>query len=77
MNLKSELEKITFENLDKTIKVFEKTMGDISNGINSFQNGMDDMLHELESDFERSDKRRKTREQKDRDNLKKIWGNKK
>jgi len=77
MNLKSELEKITFENLDKTIKVFEKTMGDISNGINSFQNGMDDMLHELESDFERSDRRAKIREQKDRDNLKKIWGNKK
>ncbi len=73
MNLKSIF---TFENLDKALKSIDKNMISISNGINTFGKGMDDMLNELSSDIEKSNRRARSREQKDKANIQKIWGKK-
>ena len=56
----------------------------IDNGINTFNkiiqnfgNSMDTMTKELSSDIEKSKQTSKIREQKDKENLEKIWGKRK
>jgi len=55
-------------NISKGIDTFNKVIQD-------FGNSMDTMTRELSSDVEKSHRESKAREQKDRENLKKIWGN--
>jgi len=59
-------------------------MKNIDNGINTFNkiiqnfgNSMDTMTKELSSDIEKSKQTSKIREQKDKENLEKIWGKRK
>ena len=74
MNFKSILEKIgkeiTFKNMDKLFKEFDK-------GMSVFNKCMNDMLSELSLDIERSNERSKAETAKNQRNLDKIWGSSK
>lgn len=71
------LKKFNLTNLDKALLKLEKGFTTFQKGMNQFSKSMDDMMDELSSDFKKSDRRRKSRAIKDRENLDKIWGNKK
>jgi len=76
MNFKKLLKKFNLKNLDKALNKMEKIFTAFSNGLNSFNKGMDDMMDQLSSDFKKSDRRKKSRAIKDRENLDKIFGSK-
>jgi len=63
------LKKFNIKNISKGIDTFNKVIQD-------FGNSMDVMTRELSSDMEKSNRESKARAQKDRENLKKIWGSK-
>lgn len=69
------LKKFNFENLDKALNKLEKGFSAFSKGLNSFNKGMDDMTNQLKTDFEAQDKRHSERETRNKEHLKKIWGN--
>jgi hypothetical protein len=62
--------KFNMMNISKGIDTFNKVIQD-------FGDSMDAMTQELSSDVEKSNREFKVREQKDRENLKKIWGDEK
>jgi hypothetical protein len=64
------LKKISMKNIDNGINTFNKI-------IQNFGNSMDTMTKELSSDIEKSKQTSKIREQKDKENLEKIWGKRK
>ena len=55
------------KNINQGISVFNKAVQD-------FGDSMDTMTRELSSDIEKSDKESASREQKNKENLDKIWG---
>ena len=63
------LKKINVENLDKGMEVFNKAIQD-------FGDSMDSITRELSSDIEKSNNESKIREQRNKENLDKIWGTK-
>ena len=77
MYYKDFLKKFNSENLDKYLKKFDKGMSVFNKAVKDFGDSMDGVTKEFSSDIEESNKRRKEYERKDRENLKKIWGDKK
>ena len=69
MKLESILKIINMKNINQGITVFNKTVQD-------FGDSMDRMTRELSSDIEKSKKESVAREQKNKENLDKIWGKK-
>ena len=61
---------INIKNIDQGISTFNKLVQD-------FGDSMDKMTGELSSDIEKSKQTSKIREQKDKENLEKIWGKRK
>ena len=68
--LASFLSKFTLKNFDKGMSVFNKAVKD-------FGDSMDVVTKEFSSDIEKSNKRASEQERKNKENLKKIWGDKK
>lgn len=60
---------INMKNINQGINVFNKAVQD-------FGDSMDTMTRELSSDIEKSKKESVAREQKNKENLDKIWGKK-
>ena len=58
---------INMKNINQGINVFNKAVQD-------FGDSMDTMTRELSSDIEKSNKESVAREQKNKENLDKIWG---
>ncbi len=69
MKLESILKIINMKNIHQGINVFNKAVQD-------FGDSMDKMSSELSSDIEKSKKESVAREQKNKENLDKIWGKK-
>ena len=69
------LKKFNFKNLDKALDKIEKGFTAFSKGMNQFNTMMDQMTKELKTDFEKQNKRHSERESRNKENLKKIWGN--
>ncbi len=69
MKLESILKIINMKNIHQGITVFNKAVQD-------FGDSMDTMTRELSSDIEKSKKESVAREQKNKENLDKIWGKK-
>ncbi len=67
--LKSIFKIINMKNINQGVTVFNKTVQD-------FGDSMDTMTRELSSDIEKSKKEYVAREQKNQENLDKIWGKK-
>jgi hypothetical protein len=69
MTLKNILKIINMKNIEQGISAFNKTVQD-------FGDSMDKMTREMSRDIEKSNKESKSREQKNKENLDKIWGKK-
>ena len=61
------LKKINMKNINKGIKTFNKIVQDFGDSMNT-------ITRELSSDIEKSKKDSVAREQKNKENLDKIWG---
>ena len=70
MRLKNILKIINMKNINQGISTFNKAVQD-------FGNSMDSMTRELSTDIEKSNDASKIREQRNQENLDKIWGKKK
>ena len=68
--LKTILNLINAKNINQGISTFNKTVQD-------FGDAMDTMTREMSSDIEKSNQELESREQKNKENLDKIWGKKK
>ena len=77
MKLPSFLNKINLKNLDKTLQSFDKGMAMFNKAVKDFGDSMDKVTKEFSGDIEKSNKRAEERERKNKENLKKIWGDKK
>ena len=78
MNIKKFfLDRLTFENLDKTLDKLDRGFTQFSKGMDSFNKGMEDFSRELSDDNKRHNHNSAKREKINKENLKKIWGNKK
>jgi len=76
MNIKKFLlDNFTFKNLDKALNKIEKGFTAFSKGMNEFNKMMDSMTKELKTDFEAQDKRHSERERRNKEHLKKFYGN--
>ena len=64
------LKTINMKNINQGISTFNKAVQD-------FGNSMDSMTRELSTDIEKSNDASKIREQRNQENLDKIWGKKK
>ena len=64
------LKKINMKNIDKGMDVFNKTIQD-------FGDSMDSITREFSADIEKSNRESKIREEKNKENLDKIWGKRK
>ena len=69
MRLKNILKIINMKNINQGISTFNKTVQD-------FGDAMDTMTREMSSDIEKSNQELESREQKNKENLDKIWGKK-
>jgi len=67
--LKTILNLINAKNINQGISTFNKTVQD-------FGDAMDTMTREMSSDIEKSNQELESREQKNKENLDKIWGKK-
>jgi len=67
MKLNNILKTINIKNINQGMDVFNKAVQD-------FGDSMDTMTRELSSDIEKSKKESAAREQKNKENLDKIWG---
>ena len=67
MKLESILKIINMKNINQGITVFNKAVQDFGDSMNT-------MTSELSSDIEKSNKESVAREQKNKENLDKIWG---
>ena len=61
------LEKINMKNINQGINVFNKAVQD-------FGKSMDTITREMSADIEKSNRESEAREQKNKENLDKIWG---
>lgn len=61
------LKKINMKNIDKGMDVFSKTIQD-------FGDSMDSITREFSADIEKSNGESRIREEKNKENLDKIWG---
>lgn len=81
MKIKSKLvlflRKFTLKNFDEALEKFDKGMSIFNKAVKDFGDSMDVVTKEFSSDIEESNKRRKEYERKDRENLAKLWGDKK
>jgi hypothetical protein len=64
------LKKINMKNIDKGMDVFNKTIQD-------FGDSMDSITREFSADIEKSNRESEVREEKNKVNLDKIWGKRK
>ena len=71
------LDKINFKNLNKGIAVFNKGMAGFNKSVQQFGDSMGKMNDELSKDVKRSNESARISEDKDKQNLEKIWGKKK
>ena len=69
MKIESILKIINMKNINQGIIMFNKAVQD-------FGDSMDTMTRELSSDIEKSNRASEAREQKNKENLDKIWGKK-
>jgi len=76
MNLKSILKLFSFENIDKSLKSFDKGTGYFNKVMQDFGDSIELMIKELGSDIEKSKKNQKQRESINKANLEKIWDKK-
>ena len=74
--LASFLRKFTLKNFDKIMTKFNKGMSEFNKAVNDFGDSMDKVTKEFSGDIEKSNKRAEERERKNKENLKKIWGEK-
>ena len=63
----SYIEKINIHNINQGMDTFNKVVQD-------FGDSMDSITKEMSSDIEKSNKESEVREQKNKENLEKIWG---
>ena len=70
MTLKNILKIINMKNNEQGISTFNKAVQD-------FGDSMDSMTREMSSDIKKSNKESEAREQRNQENLDKIWGKKK
>ena len=68
------LDKINFKNLNKGIAVFNKGMDGFNKSVQQFGDSMGKMNDELSKDVKRSNESARISEDKDKQNLEKIWG---
>lgn len=61
------LEKINMKNINQGINVF-------NNAVQDFGKSMDTITREMSADIEKSNRESEAREQKNKENLDKIWG---
>ena len=66
-SLLSVLKQINLKNFDKGIGIFNKSM-------KQFGNAMDSMTKELSTDIKKSNKRAESQAKRGKENMKKIWG---
>lgn len=71
------LKKFNTENLDKSLKKFDSGMSEFNKTVKDFGDSMDKVTKEFSSDIGESNKRATEQERKNKENLKKIWGDKK
>ena len=69
MTLKNILKIINMKNIEQGISTFNKAVQD-------FGDSMDSMTREMSSDIKKSNKESESREQRNQENLDKIWGKK-
>ena len=69
MTLKNILKIINMKNIEQGISTFNKAVQD-------FGDSMDSMTREMSSDIKKSNKESEAREQRNQENLDKIWGKK-
>ena len=69
MKIESILKIINMKNINQGINVFNKAVQD-------FGKSMDTMTREMSADIEKSNRESEAREQKNKENLDKIWGKK-
>ena len=67
--LKTILNTINLKNINQGISTFNKAVQD-------FGDSMDSMTREISSDIKKSNKESESREQRNQENLDKIWGKK-
>ena len=67
--LKTILNTINLKNINQGISTFNKAVQD-------FGDSMDSMTREMSSDIKKSNKESESREQRNQENLDKIWGKK-
>ena len=65
------------ENLAKTNEIFTKSINTFDNGMKEFGKSMDSITRELSNDAKQSSENSRIREQRDKENVEKLWGNKK
>ena len=70
MTLKNILKINNMKNIEQGISTFNKAVQD-------FGDSMDSMTREMSSDIKKSNKESEAREQRNQENLDKIWGKKK
>jgi len=75
LKIPSLLKKINLKNLDLALESLGRGMDSFSKIIDEFGKSMDSMTKELSSDFKESDERKIFEEKKNKENLKKIFGN--
>lgn len=69
------LDNFTFENLDKCLNSIDKAFTTFSKGVDQFNKGVDNFLEALSDDYKKSDRQKKSRAVKDRENIKTLFGN--
>ena len=69
MNFNKIFEIINMKNIEQGISTFNKAVQD-------FGDSMDKMTQEISSDIKKSNKESESREQRNQENLDKIWGKK-
>jgi hypothetical protein len=69
MNVRDIFKIINIKNINQGINTFNKAVQD-------FGNSMDSLTREMSSDIEKSNRKSESREQRNKENLDKIWGTK-
>ncbi len=81
MKIRAILSRITrgfnAENLSKADKIITKSINALDSGLKEFGKSCDTITGELSNEVEQSNKNSRLREQRDKENVEKLWGNKK
>ncbi len=71
------LKKFNAKNISSVIEEFSKGMDTFNKAVQDFGDSMDTISKEMSSDVEKSNRAAKIREERNKENLEKIWGTKK